>query len=208
MKNFPGLSHEEKANVITHGMGLLLIILLSPLLIFKMLDGSQWNLIGAISFCLGALFVFFSSTYYHLAQQEKRKKVWRTIDHIAIFFLIGGTYTPFILKYHFTREGLIFLGIHWCIIAAGVIFKIFFTGRLEIISTILYLFLGWMVIFIIRPVTEGMSDTVLIWMIVGGISYTAGVIFYAWERLPFNHSIWHIFVLAGCMSHFMAIYYF
>lgn len=208
MKNFSGLNAEEKANVITHGAGLLLIVMLSPVLIFKMIHGANWMLLGSLTFCFGAMFVFFSSTYYHFTQHEKRKQVWRTIDHIAIFFLIGGTYTPFILKFHFTDDGLIFLAVHWAIILCGIIFKIFFTGRLEIISTALYIALGWMVMFIIRPITECMDDTVFFWLIAGGMSYTAGVIFYMWERLPFNHSIWHVFVLGGCMSHFISLYHF
>ena len=208
MKNFSALPAEEKANVITHGLGLLLIILTTPVMIFKFLDGSGWLMLGGLSFCFGAAFVFLSSTWYHYTLKESRKKVWRTIDHIAIYFLIGGTYTSFILKFHFNAAGINFLATHWLIIGAGVIFKLFFTGKYDIISTLLYLILGWMVVFIMKPLTQNMDAVVLGWLISGGIFYTVGVIFYLWEKLPYSHGIWHLMVIGGCASHFISIYNF
>ncbi|MBK9254422.1 MAG: hemolysin III family protein [Saprospiraceae bacterium] len=208
MKHFTFLDKEEKANTITHAAGLLLMVLSAPLLINKMIEGGAWLITGGLSFCFGALFVFLSSTFYHLSIHESKKKLWRTIDHIAIFFLIGGTYTPFILKYYPTSDGMKFLALHWILILTGIIFKVFYTGKLEIVSTLMYVFLGWMVVFIYQPITSNMNDNVFMWLMIGGISYTIGVIFYIWEKLPYNHSIWHLFVLGGCFGHYAALYNF
>lgn len=208
LRHFHSLPFDEKANVITHGLGLVLIVLAGPFLIYRLLNGSGWLILGGLSFCAGAAFVFLSSAYYHSVICESRKKIWQTIDHIAIFFLIGGTYTAFILRFYFDASGLLFLGIHWMIILAGIIFKIFSTGKYNFISTLFYLALGWMVVFILKPLTAQMDDVVLTWLIAGGIFYTLGVLFYLWERLPLNHGIWHLMVLAGCSSHFVSIYHF
>ena len=201
---FFNLPLDEKANVITHGFGLVLAILAAPWLLW-----SEWqpiHLLGLSVFVFGMVFMFTSSTCYHLANKEVRKNKWRLIDHLSIFILIGSTYTPFILYYYNTQSGMRFLLLHWVIIVFGIVFKLIFKTRFEIVSLTLYLVLGWMVLFIYRDITLNMSDTVNFWLIAGGISYTIGVYFYIKTHLAWHHAIWHIFVIFGCAAHYIALY--
>lgn len=194
---------DEKANVLTHGSGLILTLLSAPVLLFSEAISPQFW--GLCVFIFGMTFMFFSSTFYHLANKEALKNSWRIVDHISIFFLIGGTYTPFILYYYNTSEGLKFLLLHWIIIVCGIIFKLVFKTRFEIVSLALYLVLGWMVVFIYDEISKNMADNVKYWLIGGGISYTIGVYFYVKTRIAWNHAIWHIFVILGCAGHYLAL---
>lgn len=195
---------DEKVNVITHAFGLLLALIMCPFLIFS--EHNPLHFYGLCFFSFGLIFMFFSSTFYHLANKDIRKNRWRLVDYISIFLLIGGTYTPFILYYHNTPDGWVFLAIHWLIIASGVIFKIVFRSKYEIISLVLYLVLGWMVVFIYDDISINMTDKVKFWLIAGGISYTIGVFFYVRTKIQWHHAIWHIFVILGGMGHFIALY--
>ena len=203
-KLFLNLSLDEKANVITHGIGLLLAILAAPWLIITAFQPQL--ILGLGIFMFGMIFMFTSSTLYHLANKDVRKNRWRIVDHISIFILIGSTYTPFILYYYNTSVGLKFLLLHWVIIALGIIFKLVYKTKYELISVCLYLVLGWMVLFIYDDITISMSSTVHSWLIAGGISYTIGVYFYIKTHLAWHHAIWHIFVIGGCFSHYAALY--
>ena len=194
----------EKVNVLTHGAGLLLSVLLCPFLLFS--ENLTAQFLGLCVFTFGLIFMFFSSTFYHLANKDVRKNRWRVVDHISIFFLIGGTYTPFILYYFNTREGYIFLAIHWLIIAGGVLFKLIFKTKYEIVSLALYLVLGWMVLFIYDDISKNMSDAVKFWLMAGGLSYTVGVFFYVKTKIQWNHAIWHVFVMLGSAGHFIALF--
>lgn len=196
---------DEKANVLTHGAGLILALLFSPVLLFSQAFSPQFW--GLCVFILGMTFMFFSSTFYHLSNIEVLKNAWRIVDHISIFLLIGGTYTPFILYYYYTPDGLKFLLLHWIIIASGILFKLIFKTRFEIVSLALYLVLGWMVVFIYDDISKNMSDIVKYWLIGGGLSYTIGVYFYVRTSIQWNHAIWHIFVLFGCAGHYIALLY-
>ena len=200
---YQNLPINEKVNVITHGLGLLLSILLCPVLIFS--ENLSLQFWGLCVFTFGLIFMFFSSTFYHLANKDIRKNRWRVVDHISIFFLIGGTYTPFILYYYNTREGLTFLAIHWLIIMCGVIFKLIFKTRYEIISLVLYLVLGWMILFIYDEISKNMTDAVKFCLMAGGLSYTIGVFFYIKTSIQWNHAIWHILVILGGAGHFIAL---
>jgi hemolysin III len=200
---YQNLTLDEKINVITHGFGLILALILSPILLFS--EAVSDRFLGLCIFVFGMVFMFFSSTFYHLANKEIRKNKWRLIDHISIFFLIGGTYTPFILFYYNTPEGLRFLMLHWIIIAFGVCFKLIFKTRFEIVSLVLYLVLGWMVVFIYDEISINMSPWVKFWLFMGGISYTVGVYFYVRTKIQWNHAIWHIFVILGCIGHYIAL---
>ncbi|MBK8516464.1 MAG: hemolysin III family protein [Saprospiraceae bacterium] len=122
------------------------------------------------------------------------------------FFLIGGTYTPFVLYYFNTKEGYAFLLLHWIIIAFGIMFKFIFKTRFEIVSLALYLILGWMVVFVFDEMSRNMPLKVEYWLIAGGLSYTIGVFFYVKTKIPWSHTIWHIFVLMGCAGHFVALF--
>ncbi|MGB4837525.1 MAG: hemolysin III family protein [Saprospiraceae bacterium] len=201
---YRNLNVDEKANVITHGFGLLLTLLLSPFLLFNETKPIQFW--GLCVFIFGMIFMFLSSTLYHLSNSDTRKIKWRLVDHISIFFLIGGTYTPFVLYYFNTKEGYAFLLLHWIIIAFGIMFKFIFKTRFEIVSLALYLILGWMVVFVFDEMSRNMPLKVEYWLIAGGLSYTIGVFFYVKTKIPWSHTIWHIFVLMGCAGHFVALF--
>ena len=197
------MTQEERANAFTHGIGFGAIIVFSPFLLASQPYSPQF--IGLCSFVFGMSFMFFCSTVYHMVIDERRKKIWRTIDHISIYILISCSYTPFILIYYNEPAGLQFLSFHWAMACFGIVFKLFFRERHELLSVIFYLILGWMVIFIFKTMTSNMNEQVKFWLFLGGVSYTLGIIFYMWDSLKWNHAIWHIFVNIGCAGHFIAL---
>ncbi|MEO8108921.1 MAG: hemolysin III family protein [Ginsengibacter sp.] len=198
---------EEKLNAISHGIGMLLVLIAMPFLIVKATQTQDVLMIWGVSiFSFGMLFVYLSSTIYHSLTNPRLKRRANIVDHISIFFLIGGTYTPIILHYLPEKTAAIFLTIQWSIIIAGVILKLFYTGRYEWLSVTLYVTLGWMLVFVIRPLSATMPSVIFYWIIAGGVSYTTGVIFYVLENKRHAHNIWHCFVLVGTVLHFVAIY--
>ena len=198
---------EEKLNAVSHGVGLLLVLIAMPFLIMKALHRQDTPMIWGVSiFSFGMLFVYLSSTIYHSLTNPRLKMRANIVDHISIFFLIGGTYTPIILHYLPGETAAIFLSIQWSIIFAGAALKLFYTGRYEWLSITLYIALGWMLVFVIRPLSATMPSAIFFWIIAGGLSYTTGVIFYVLENWKHAHNIWHCFVLAGTVLHFIAIY--
>lgn len=200
---YQNLSLDEKANVLTHGAGLVITAFMTPVILAILpVDIKFWSI--AI-FGSGLFVMFFCSTFYHLANKEVRKNRWRILDHISIFVLIGCSYTAFIILYLNTIEGWQFLAVHWSVISAGILFKLIFHTKYEIVSLILYLFLGWMVIWLIEDLSLNMPTSVLCWVIAGGLLYTAGVYFYVKTRLAWHHAIWHIFVILGGTGHYVAL---
>jgi hemolysin III len=200
------LPFDEKANVITHGLGLVLCFVYGLILFLNEGAGPRFENIGIVTFAIGSSILYAASTIYHFQIDQKKKEFWNIMDHMAIFFLIGGSYTLFILKYFDTPEGINFLIVHWVLIGIGVSFKAFYTGKYENIFVLFYLFLGWMVVYIYNPITQNMSDDSQLWLMIGGASYTLGVVFYVWEKYKINHSIWHLFVLLGTFAHFYSYY--
>jgi hemolysin III len=199
-------TQEELVNAITHGIGFLLATVLVPLLLIKASHSDSLVLVATSVFSFGFLMVYLSSTLYHLARKPEAKKNLRIWDHISIFFLIGGTYTPIILKYTNQNTAIVFLGIMWLLIICGSALKVFFIGQYDNVSTFIYLTLGWMVVFIVKPLYTNMPFEIFAWILTGGLAYTFGVIFYKWEKLKFQHGIWHLFVLAGTLFQYVAIY--
>lgn len=198
---------EEKLNAISHGVGMLLVLIAMPFLIMKATHRQDALMIWGVSiFSFGMLLVYLSSTIYHSLTNPRLKRRANIIDHISIFFLIGGTYTPVILHYLPGRTAAIFLTIQWSIIFAGAILKLFYTGRFEWLSITLYVAVGWMLVFVIKPLSATMPSAIFYWIIAGGLSYTTGIIFYVLENRKHAHNIWHCFVLAGTILHFVAIY--
>jgi len=196
----------EIANTLTHLAGIILFISLMPSLILQSLsDTNIPYLWSVIVFCFGLLMVYGSSTMYHYVKSEALKKTLRIWDHASIYLLIGGTYTPLVAKFLNKDQATFFLAIMWSVIAAGVILKIFFTGRFEALSVAGYLILGWMAVFIFKDFVAAAPDNVQYLILAGGLSYTIGVLFYVWHKLPYNHAIWHVFVLGGSIAHFFAI---
>ncbi len=198
---------EEMANALTHGIGVLLAVILVPLLISKAaFNGTPLILFAVTVFSFGFLMAYLSSTAYHIVSRPKTKKILRVWDHISIFFLIGGTYTPIVLTYADYQTAIIFLSIMWLLILGGSVLKIFFTGKYDRTSTAIYILLGWMAVFIIKPLYANLPIDILGWIVAGGLAYTFGVIFYKWHKLTFQHSIWHLFVLAGTLFQYIAVY--
>jgi hemolysin III len=150
--------------------------------------------------------VYLSSTLFHAIQHKQAKRMLQVWDHISIFMLIAGTYTPMVVKFTDKSTALVFLGIMWSIVAVGSLLKLFFTAKYELVSVALYVVMGWMAVFIFKPITANMPSQILWWLVFGGLAYTLGVIFFLWKKLTYSHAIWHVFVLTGTVTHFFAVY--
>ena len=200
-------TEEETASAVSHGIGVLLALVLYPILIVRAMHSNTPEMIWAVAvFGVGFFMTYISSTIYHSIQHSETKKVLQICDHVSIFFLIGGTYTPIICRYTEGDTALLFLGIMWVLAITGSVLKVFFTGKYEWLSLGIYLFLGWMIVFLARPLSGTMSFEVFAWLLSGGLAYTLGIFFYNWVALKYHHTIWHIFVLSGTLLHYVAIY--
>jgi hemolysin III len=199
---------EEKANYITHALGIAFSIVSIPYMIVYAVQKSSASTIWGVSvFGFAMLMVYLASTIYHAVKQNtKTKRILRICDHIGIFVMIGGSYTPLVIKYTDTATASIFLGAMWGIILCGSLLKLFYTGKYILLEVILYLALGWMVVFIIKPLVANMPAQILTYIVAGGLLYSIGVIFYLWKKLDYHHAVWHVFVLAGTVTHFFAVY--
>jgi hemolysin III len=198
--------HEELANSITHGIGALLALAgLVILVVLAALKGTALHLIGFSVFGSAMLVLYVMSTLYHSITHERAKLLFRKFDHMAIYLLIAGTYTPFCLTALQGWLGWTLLGIVWRCALAGVVLKIFFTGKREKLSTGLYIALGWMCVLAAKPLYDALPPVVLTFLVLGGIFYTAGTFFYLMDYKRYFHSIWHVFVLAGTVAHFFAV---
>lgn len=198
---------EELANTISHALGILFCLIVIPFALVKAnQDSSLLMTLSVLVFGIGLLLVYTFSTIYHITQNQKIKKLLNIGDHISIYFLIAGTYTPIIYAYLPYKDAFNFLSIMWGIVLFGLLFKVIFKKKFEWFSLILYLIMGWMLVFIITPIKESMPNEILYWIIAGGISYTFGVYFYVKDNKRYYHAIWHVFVLLGSVLHFVAIY--
>lgn len=196
---------EEKWNIISHGAGVLLsIVALVLLLVYT--TGETLNTFSILVYSLTLLFLYSASTLYHAITHEKWRFFFRKMDHIGIYFLIAGTYTPVALISLIHGNGWIIFWTVWGIAIAGTILKLFFTGKFEKLSLLLYLSMGWLIVFDFKNLLEVQSTLGLLLLGLGGLFYTLGTIFYAIEKIPYNHAIWHVFVLAGSIFHFFFIF--
>lgn len=198
---------EELANGISHLVGVFFCLIAIPFLIiiaYKKHD--LITVLSVITFGIGMLLVYSFSTLYHLVVKEKAKRILNIADHISIYYLIAGTYTPLMVLYLSEENALIFLGIMWSVVLVGTIFKMFFTNRFKSISTLLYLLMGWMIVFVIKPLWGVMPLSVFLWILAGGLSYTIGVYFFVKGLKRFYHTIWHFWVLLGTVFHYVAIF--
>ncbi|ALJ03676.1 hemolysin [Pseudalgibacter alginicilyticus] len=198
-------SFEEILNSISHGLGALLGIAALVLLIVYDTNKTNWSLFSVIVYGISIIVLFSASTVFHAARGEKRKHYFRIVDHISIYFLIAGTYTPICLISLEQSMGWILFYIVWGIAAFGIVLKLFFTGKFEVFSTLLYLVMGWLVVLDFSNLSTIIGDYGVLFLFAGGLSYTVGIIFYAIHKIPFNHVIWHLFVLAGAVCHFFMI---
>ncbi len=197
---------EEQLNAWTHGIGAALGIAALVLLIVYTDSTKPWSLFSVIVYGISIIVLFLASTFYHAVKGEKRKHYFRIVDHVSIYFLIAGTYTPVLLISLTDSLGWPLFWTVWGIAAFGVILKLFFTGRFEIFSTLLYLVMGWLIIFDFSNLSDAIGPNGILWLFAGGLSYTVGIIFYALQKVPYFHVIWHLFVLAGAICHFFMIF--
>lgn len=198
---------EELLNIVTHAAGLALSVLGFFLLIIRALTyDNEKLLLSFIIFGISLILLYAASTLYHSTKNLQKRFAFKIFDHIAIFILIAGTYTPFALVTLQGRTGWIILGVVWAIAIMGTMLKLFYTGRFKLLSTILYVAMGWVIIFAIEPLMENLPPQGLWWLLGGGLAYTIGAILYSISRIKFNHAIFHFFVLLGSYCHFMAIY--
>lgn len=200
---------EELLNIISHGIGFLLGLLATILLaVHSVENGDIWYISSFVVYGLSIVILYLASTLYHAAADMNWKKKMRVFDHAAIYLLIAGSYTPFTLVTLADDNGIILFFVIWTIAIFGVFFKLFFTGRFEKLSTIMYVLMGWLGVFAIGPLMEQLSCNGLMWLMSGGIAYTIGAVFYSMNNLKFNHAIWHMFVLAGTFCHFVTVYWY
>lgn len=197
---------EEIANCVTHGVGVALAITgLTVLVVLAAIYGDAWRVVSFSIYGCSLLILYSASTLYHSIQHPRAKRVLRTMDHASIYILIAGTYTPFLLIGVRGTTGWTLLAIVWFMAAAGIVWKVFFLGRFEVLATLMYIFMGWMGVIAFRQMLVNVPQLGVVMLFAGGIVYTLGVIFYAWEKLPYNHAIWHLFVLGGSICHFFAV---
>ncbi|WP_411895566.1 PAQR family membrane homeostasis protein TrhA [Winogradskyella sp. A2] len=198
---------EEQLNSWSHGIGACLGIAGLVLLILSVDQTKSFHLFSVIVYGISIIVLFLASTLYHAVESEKRKHYFRIIDHISIYLLIAGTYTPVLLIQLTDSLGWTLFWTVWGIALFGVILKLFFTGKFEVFSTSLYLIMGWLIVFDFSNLSDALGSNGVLWLFAGGLFYTVGIIFYAIQRLPFNHVIWHFFVLGGAICHFFMIYF-
>ncbi len=197
---------EEIANALTHGLGVVLAIGGGAVLITQAALHAGAREIVGVSVFVGALILLYTaSTLYHLARRPDVKSRLKILDHCAIFLLIAGTYTPFTMAAMRGSWGWSLFGVTWGLAGVGIGLKLFFTGRFAYLSTATYIGMGWLVVIAFVPLTQAVSPSALGWLLAGGVSYTAGTLFYHNRRLPYSHAIWHLFVLGGSICHFTAV---
>ena len=201
---------EEIANSLTHGIGAVLSIVTSVLLILlAFIYGDPWQAAGFIVFGVSLFFVFLTSSIYHGVTNQRVKHIFRVLDHLAIYLLIAGTYTPVILTYLRTPLGWTLFSIVWLMAIAGIIHEVFFFGKMNsIVSVLYYVIMGGLILFAIKPLIATAPMAVIKWLMIGGASYILGLIFYAWEKMPYNHAVWHLFVIAGSVFHIIGFFHF
>jgi len=199
-------SGEELANSLTHGLGVVLSLIVGPALVMVAVgSGDVWRIVSAAVYATALVLLYTSSMMYHALRAPRAKAVFQRIDHAAIYLLIAGTYTPFTLITLRGPWGWTLFGVVWGLAAAGVTLKGTFGARLPALSTAMYLGMGWLMIVALRPLTLHVAPKGIFWLVAGGLFYTGGVVFYVWERQRYSHAVWHLFVLAGSMAHFCAI---
>ena len=197
---------EELANALTHGAGLVASAAgAAVLIVLSALYGDAWKIVGSAVFSATLVLLYTASTLYHAARTPKARARLQVFDHCAIYLLIAGTYTPFTLVGLRGGWGWSLFGVIWGLAVAGVVFKLFFTGRFPRLSTGIYLAMGWLVIIAAVPMVTRFAPATLAWLVAGGLAYTAGTAFYMSRRIPYAHAIWHLFVLAGSVCHFAAV---
>jgi hemolysin III len=200
------LDKEELANRLTHGCGLLLSIAgLVILLVLAAQRGTAWHIVSCAVYGATLVLLYAASTLYHSVGTPRVKRICKVIDHSAIYLLIAGTYTPFTLVILRGPWGWWLFGVVWGLTLLGILWKIWFVDHFVVVSTSIYLLMGWLAVIAAKPLLALVPLGGLLWILAGGLAYSAGVVFFAWRRLPYHHAVWHLFVLAGSACHYFAV---
>jgi len=203
------LRRYELANSATHGMGLALSVAGCAVLVtLAALRGNAWHIVACSIYGGTLVCLYGASTVYHSVRSRRLKRILRIVDHSTIYLLIAGTYTPFTLVLLKGGWGWTLFGLVWGLSLAGILLKVWFVDRLPVVSTMVYVALGWLVIIAIKPVVALVPVAAILWLLAGGLLYTAGVGFFAWQKLPYHHAIWHLFVMGGSVCHYLAVLYY
>jgi hemolysin III len=197
---------EEIANAITHGIGAALAIAaLVLLVVFSAMKGTAWHVVGFSIFGATLVILYLESTLYHSLTNKKVKRLFRKFDHMSIFLLIAGTYTPFCLTILRGTMGWIMFAIVWGSTVVGIVLKAFLTGKKDKLSTTLYVVMGWLIVIAIKRMYLSMIFSGFLFLVIGGLLYTVGALFYSWDKLKYNHGVWHLFVIGGSVCHFFSV---
>lgn len=200
---------EERLNISSHALGFILSIAALVLLVTRAsIYGTAWHVVSFSVFGASLIVLYAASTIYHSTKEPVLRDRMRVVDHASIYILIAGTYTPFTLITLSGSTGWIIFGVSWGMALTGIVLKLFFTGKYDLVSTLMYVFMGWIIIFALEPLVDNISPEGLFWLVTGGIAYTVGAVLYAIEKLKFNHAIFHVFVLAGSFCHFISVYFY
>lgn len=199
---------EEIANAIIHGIGALLSVsALVLLIVFSARFGTAWHVVSFTLFGVTMMILYFSSTFLHALPRGKAKDVFEILDHSSIYFFISGTYTPFLFVGIKGWLGWTLFGVIWGLAIGGTIFKCFFVKKYVLISTLLYVVMGWLIVLAWKPLVANLNSMSLMFLILGGVLYTVGSVFYVWRGFKYHHAVWHLFVLAGSILHFFSVQY-
>lgn len=206
MNQHTASTREEVANALTHGLAAAAALVGGTVLIaLTAQHGDGWQLASAIVFGVSLLLLYVASTLYHAISHPVAKARLKVFDHCAIYILIAGTYTPFTLIGLRGAWGWSMFAVIWSLALAGVVFKLFFTGRFKLVSTLIYIAMGWLVLIAIVPMTRALDAWALGWLLAGGVVYTVGTLFYMSRKIRYAHTIWHSFVIGGSTCHFLAV---
>jgi hemolysin III len=198
---------EELANRLTHGLGAVLSVAgLVLLVVHSVLRADAWIITSTAVYGVSLVVLYTASTLYHSVSTDRWRRILQKVDHAAIYLLIAGTYTPFVLGPLRGGWGWTLFGIVWGFAVVGVVLKLFFAGRADVLSTIAYLLMGWLVIIAVKPLVAALPTGALWLLVAGGLCYSFGTIFYLWRRLPYHHAVWHLWVLAGSACHWAAVF--
>ena len=200
---------EEKINIATHAIGFMLSIVAFILLVTHAnLHGDVWHIVSFSIFGASLMILYAASTFYHSAKKPELRSRLKIFDHASIYILIAGTYTPFTLVTLKGTIGWVIFGTSWGLSLTGITLKFFFTGKYNLISTIMYVLMGWVIVFAIKPLINNLPLEGLLWLLAGGIFYTIGAILYSIKNIKFNHAIFHMFVLNGSFCQFMSVFFY
>ena len=198
---------EEKLNIWSHAFGIFLSIIALVLLIIKAVQQDNiWMMISFPIFGVSLILLYLASTLYHASKEPQKRFKLKVFDHAAIYVLIAGSYTPFTLVSLNGETGWLIFSMVWVMAFTGIILKLFFTGRFKVISTTMYVLMGWLIVFYFQDLTAHLHEKGVFYLILGGVLYTIGAILYSIKKIKFNHAIFHFFVLAGSFCHFLSIY--